>query len=509
MMKATGIILFFILFPVSVQAAQIRETEDVNAVPDKAQRDFYDTQFSYIYEENPSMLPWWEYPVYTEITLEGDYAGGKLHHPQTVDGLLLGRVYTESIVRLPDNKWTFSGSFVYENGRTDSLRANLSYRLRDNGSPSFYFCKNPGARWNIQKYGLTAAAARKFGRHWSAGISAVYTGDMSFRKNDVRNAQTTLNIDIRLSASCHLESGHVLSLGASWLHAKEKPSFSIMYSSGPDYTIYLMNGLGTYLTDLQNNMSWIENAPGAFVQWLQRNEKNEFSIAYDFRSGNDGWYQRGIQAEDRQQRWTDYRYMKHRLTFSESLFLGRSSIHLRGGAGITTGSGKSWNNVSSVYIRNYNYSARTADISMEWRPGTAILESVTAGAGYVSENRQDKSYNYRLGESVMDAFLKVQTGFNIGSVHAGIFAAGGYRTGLSLSHRPGAAANTGNIYTEYVGIPLGEWYDEDIAGFSAGIDADIPVGTDIIAVGAGYSRDMSLRSERSRDTVRLSVSIFF
>ena len=62
-MKATGIILLFTLFSVSVQAAQIRETENVNAVPDKAQRDFYDTQFSYIYEENPSMLPWWEYPV--------------------------------------------------------------------------------------------------------------------------------------------------------------------------------------------------------------------------------------------------------------------------------------------------------------------------------------------------------------------------------------------------------------------------------------------------------------
>ena len=59
MMRFTGIILFFILFPVSVQAAQIRETGDAVAVPDRSQRFFYDTQFSYIYEENPAMLSWW------------------------------------------------------------------------------------------------------------------------------------------------------------------------------------------------------------------------------------------------------------------------------------------------------------------------------------------------------------------------------------------------------------------------------------------------------------------
>ena len=93
---------------------------------------------------------------------------------------------------------------------------------------------------------------------------------------------------------------------------------------------------------------------------------------------------------------------------------------------------------------------------------------------------------------------------------AGIFAAGSYVTGLSVSHRPGAAANTGNIYTEYIGTPLSEWYDEDIAGFSAGIDADIPAGkNNIIAVGARYSRDMSLVSKRNFNTAQLSISIFF
>ena len=508
-MNSYRIILLFSLLSVSLHAAGMRDT-DTLSVPDRAEREFFGTQYRYVYGDNPSMLTWWEYPTYAEISLEGDYEDGKLHHPQTCDGLLTGRVYTESIVRFPDNKWVFSGSFVYENGQADSVRANLSYRLRNNGSPSFYFCKNPGTKWNIQKYGLTAAAARKFGTRWSAGASAVYTGDMSFRKNDVRNAQTTLNIDLRIAASCSLPSGHVFSLGASWLHAKEKPGFSTIYSSGPDFTIYLINGLGTYLSDLLNNMAWIENAPGAFAQWLQKNDRNEFSVAYDFCSGNDGWYQQGIQSAKRQQRWTDYRYMKHQVTFSESLFLGRSSLHLRGNAGMTTGSGKSWNNSSSVYIRNYNYNALTADVSLEWRPGMPVLESVMAGAGYLSENRQDKSYNYRFGHSAADAFLKVQTGFSIGRVYAGISAAGSYVTGLSVSHSPGAAANTGNIYTEYIGIPLSEWYDEDIAGFSAGIDVDIPAGkNNIIAVGAKYSRDMSLVSKRNFNTAQLSISIFF
>lgn len=502
------VLILMLLSSASVRTAGAR-TADTSSVPYLSERIFLDAQYSYVYGTSPAMLSWWDYPVYSEIGVTMDYGEGRLHHPQTYDRLLMGQIHTRSKVRLEKTGWTFSGSFIYENGNADSVRSNLSYHLRDNGTPSFYFCRQPAARWNLQKYGLEAAAAKKLGERWSLGVSAAYTGDMAFRKSDVRNAQTTLSIDLKVSASFKINRNHTVSAGAAYKRIKEKPGFSIIYSTGPEYTIYLMNGAGTYLSELQSNMVWQENTPGAFVQWMQNNDENILSVSYSFNAGKNGWYSKGIQAASRQELWASYGYMTHGITFSESAFFGNSSLHFRGSAEMTSGNGETWNRTSSVFIKNYSYAGVNAEASLEWRPGIKVLESVRAGTGYINERRNDRSYNYLLGYSLMDFHLEFRTGFHIGKVYSGIFAEGRYRHSLSLNHHPGAADNSVNLYTVYIGTPLGKWLGQDTAGISAGTDFDIPAGRSIISAGGKYRLDLSPGSNEKFHTAQLFINILF
>ena len=56
----------------------------------------------------------------------------------------------------------------YENGVADSVRANLPYGLRSNGTPVFS-TRQPASRWNIQRYGLEASCFKRLGEQWSLG----------------------------------------------------------------------------------------------------------------------------------------------------------------------------------------------------------------------------------------------------------------------------------------------------------------------------------------------------
>ncbi len=454
-------------------------------LPSYSAREYMMKQYDRIYGMNPAALSWWDYDLWSVVGASAEYENGSLHHPLTYDRMVKGRVATESILRLPKGKWTFHGRFIYENGSVDSVRANLSYRLRDNGSPSFYYCRKAGVRWNLQKYGLEAAASRQFGERWSAGGMIEYTGDLAFRKSDTRNAQTTLNIHVILSGSFRITSGNMLSIGADFLRVKEKPSFSRVYSSGADYNTYLMNGLGTYIQNLESDVSWRDIAPGGFIQWMQRSDRNRASVTYKFSSGNDRWMNNASQNENSQPVWTKYAYMKHSLLFTETVYFGNSLLDIRGDGGYVTGHGHSWNRTAGVYIQNYDYAGMTAGLELEWRHSRSAVRQVGAGASYISESRRDKSYDYRFSDSSVGAEVSLQLGFMAGKTVLTADLCGAYRHSLGVRHEPNAAVETNNEYTRYVGAPLAGWLGTDYAETGIKFNADIPVKKVLFGIGLG------------------------
>lgn len=463
---------------------------DTLSLPRQAERAFSKTQYEYVYRDNPAMLSWWDYAPYSVIGVRFDYEKGDLHHPQTYDRLLKGQVETESILHLPEKGWTFHGRFVYEYGMADSVRANLSYGLRSNGSPSFYFCRKPASEWNIQRYGFEATASKQLGERWSVGGQFDYTGDLSFRKSDVRNQQTALGIHIVLSATYRPSEHHVLSIGADYLRNKEKPLFSIIYSSGPDYTIYLMNGLGTYITDRQSDMVWIENTPSFLFQWMQTGDRNRFSLSYRFSSGHDQWRYQGTQAATRQEKWTRYDFTAHRIALSEIVYLRRSLLNIRGELELVSGKGKSWNRTTSLFIRNYDYKGTHGNLAVEWHPYRSVLQELTIGGTYESEKRRDKSYDYRFNHSTMTAFARAQIGFDIGSVGTYLAVNGAYTHNPSVRHLPKAATETNNEYTKWIGIPLARWLGTDFARFGGSLGVEIPLRRTLLEI--GLSADYAL-----------------
>lgn len=481
-MKLRKIIISLSLSAVS--ALTHAQQADFSALPVYAEREFSTAQYDYTYAYNPAALSWWDYETWSVAGASFAYAKGSLHHPRTYDRMAKATVRTESILRQPEKKWTFHGRFIYENGSADSVRTNLSYWLRETGSPSFYFCRKPASRWNLQKYGLEAAASRQIGERWSAGGQVEYTGDLAFRKSDTRNQQTTLTIHAVLSGTFKVTPNHILSLGADFLRTKEKPSFSRAYNTGPDYNTYLMNGLGTYIKDLETNVSWREIVPGAFVQWIQRSSANRASVTYKFSDGNDRWMNNAMQSESGQDIWTKYGYMRHSLLFSDIVTIGNSLLNIRGDGQFTSGRGHSWNKTTSVYIQNYDYSGIDAGLELEWRPGRTVVKQVAAGVEYVSDTRRDKSYDYLFSSASIDASLSFLSGFVAGKavLTAGAGAVWHHCTGLT--DEPGAAVESNNEYTKYIGVPLAVWAGTDYADAGVTFNADVPVKNVLIGIGA-------------------------
>lgn len=450
-------------------------------IPLSADREFLDAQYDYSYRTSPAMLSWWDNASYSSVGAEFHFENGRLHHPQTYDRLVMGSVGTRSIQR--QKKWTFHGRFVYENGSIDSVRANLSCALRKNGSPSFYFCRKTASRWDIQKYGLEATASRQIGDRWSVGATAEYVGDLAFRKSDTRNSQTTLDMHIALSGTYKVSEHHVVSVGADFRRVKEKPSFSKVYESGPDYNILLMNGLGTYIRELESNVSWRGITPGAFAQWMQTGERNRFSLTYSFSAGNDRWMNNAIQNEDAQMNWTDYAFMKHDLLFSEIIYFGHSLLNVRGRGELLSGHGSTWNRTTKAYIQNYDYSSAGFGLDAEWRPERGVLKKAGAGCAWSSASRRDKSYDYFFSDSSLEVSASVQAGVNAGRTFLSVTADGRYRHSIGVTHNPGAAVVSNNEYTKYVGEPLSHWKEVSYADAGIALDIDIPVKKTLLGTG--------------------------
>lgn len=455
--------------------------------PDARSRATLSGIYKSVYEKNPSMLSWWDYDVWSVIGTEAHAGKGKLHSPTSPDGSKGLNINTESILHQKNTGWTFSGKFEYGIDWADSVRSTLSYRKRPYGSPSMFFCIAPASSWELQHYTLAATASKRLGSRWSAGAHLEYVGGKQFRKSDVRNEQTSLDISLEAGAT-GLFGRNLLSAGLSYERYKEKPEFSRVYNSGADYFIYLMNGLGTQVTGQENSPSWRQNVPGVYVSWGHHGAKNRITARYSFKIGEDCWKSEAIQSSTRQEKFTNYDFMFHSVSLSDLLTLsGERRLIFDGDFSFVSGESSNWSKSTSSFIADYDALLYEGRAGVRYSNPGGWFRAAGINAILAGESRHDKNYDARLDDMNLCGTAMAGFGAKIGKTDLDLTLSAGLSTWLQADYQPNAAKDGYNIYTTYIGkaeeafLDAGQWH----AG--AELSVEFPVRKTLLSVGAAYN----------------------
>lgn len=473
-------VLLAFLLPGIVSAA---EKPDYS-VASSGDRENNDRIYSSVYDKNPSLLTWWDYGTWSVIGVEGYSGKGMLHSPLSPDGSRGLKVETRSILHQKDKGWSFSGKFSYSIGVTDSLRSILSYRRKPYGSPSFFYCLVPAKTWEVQQYALSATATKNFHGRWSVGAQLDYTGDKQFRKTDVRNDQSALEINVSVGASVLLGS-NILSAGLSYERNKEQPNFSILYNSGERYTIYLMNGMGTQMSNLTQPV-WQQNVFGGYVGWAWRGDKNRLAARAYFKSGKDCTEDKSTQIASRQERWTEYSFSDYGISATDILHLSaEKDLIFDVEASLTSGKSSGWNQASKKFIQNYNEDMYEASVGARYVT-RGWFRKAGVNVGLNGENRLDKNYDARLDYMTLTGNAFTGFGVKAGKVDVALDLDGGISNGLSVDYQPNAAKDGSNIYTTNIGRKEESWLETGVWNAGVGLQADIPIRKVVLNVGGRY-----------------------
>ena len=481
--------------------------------PDAVQREALGRIYDASYDRNPSMLSWWDYSTWSTIGADGYVGKGSLHSPMAPDGRLGGKVGTRSVMHQENTGWSFSGKFEYGIETTDSLRSTLSYRRKPYGSPTMFFCIAPARTWEIQNYTLGAAASKKFGDRWSWGAQIDYVGWKQFRKSDVRNEQSALDIRLETGATASL-GGSLLSAGLIYERYKEKPQFSKAFNSGADYFIYLMTGLGTQMTGLENSPSWTQNVAGAYLDWSARGEANRFSVKYSFKYGADHLKSESTQSSAYQETRTGYAFMSHALDVSDMLSLpGGGRLLFDADLYFTDGTGSGWNRTVSSFIDDYSAMLYGGSAMFGYYDSSNWLRKAGLSVTAAGESRHDKNYDATMDglNLISDAF--VGFGFKSGNTDVNFDLDGGVSLWPYAEYDPNAARDGYNIYTTYIGMAeyaymqAGQWHT------GAGVCVEFPLRRTLVGLGAvlSYSRAIADNVYKDRDyrSGRVYINICF
>lgn len=454
-----------------------------NNLPTRVQRETIQAEYHHLYETNPAMLPLLQTPSYSWIGASVNYSDGELHHPLVSGRELTAHIETESFLRFEPKGWMLHGRFVYENGFEKDGSVNLSHGLKRFGTPAFFISEHPASRWNIRQYALSASVAKNFGRRWTLGLWIDYVGHQHFRTNDVRNKQTELDLNLSLCASWRMSTSSHLAFGVVYARNKEKPVLSNLYSAGKEYAVYLVNGMGTYLKNMANDITWNEHLPGAILAWKMSRERWSSTLGYTFRSGENYWQTTYRDLAEKNNKWTRYRLTHHEIKFEEK-FLGVTSRWLIAGQlDFVSGKGKTWEKLSQTYTPNYEYQEQKLELWASWQGQIPVLREVKMEVGYTHEKRLDKSYDYRFSNSQLRLKLRTLLDWKIGRVGMSSSIEGGVHLSGKVKHSPSAADTGKNVYCELVGKPLAQWLGTDVGMFGANLQTEIPIRKCVLEVG--------------------------
>lgn len=445
--------------------------------------EFLSKQYHQVYSLSPAMLNLWEYSSWSNIAASHDYGSGEFRNPQKFSRQSRLNFQTESVHALENSNWIFYGLFNYANGRADSVRGNLSYRLPVNGSPYYMFMQRFGM-WKEQKYEFSVIAANQLTDRLGIGLRILYDGDLNFRYNDTRNNQTGLYSDLAFTATYRL-GAHTVSAGAEFKRRKTEYSLTNKYpydSQGLMYNVYHNTGLGSYIRNINARLTFRNASWNAIAQYYLRTDRHQLSIAYKLDFGNEYVINRSITAMDRENRIMDYHYTTHHIRASSlhRFSADRQGNHLANylSIGLTDGLGSQYNENLLSYLENYTAELNHLHLESIWHRPNSLLRSLGLEVRYHSENKFDRSFGYRFSFTNLSGGMNIQLARALGRSRLALGAGGHVHMNLDHTLNPNAATN--NIYTEWVAEPLMAYLSADYIRIPAHVELQLPLVNNLV-----------------------------
>ncbi|MBQ4915101.1 hypothetical protein J8L85_11675 [Maribacter sp. MMG018] len=479
-------VTFSLLFLIASTYAQSKKNIDSLSV---IERDFQFQLFENRYFDIPSLINHENIYKYTYGEGRFLYSEGSLRHPQ--DYKKQNGVYLEtaSLADLKNTNWTLYGSLEYLNTRKEDVENNLTYGVKDYGSPYYFFQQTSGL-WNHQNYNFKVAGANKVNSKLTLGAYLNYDTNFYFRKNDTRNELTALKILGKLSASYQFNDKHLFSVVLSNEFYKANSELSNKFPENnteltADY--YLNTGLGSYIKNLDRGFDTKRSVPEVQLQWFLTQDNWDLSIESDTKFGRERWIDKNIFKVEENDERTRYSFIDQEFTIFYNRYKANSLFSLNLNAAYLKGDGKVWDETSTVYAKNFtttSYSLATGATLLFYN---SFLNKVSLGVNYYNKEQFDLNYAYTFDYQYLEP--QVTVGFNkVISKKAALFAdvSSTYHYVLDVEHDPFAA---NNIFVDWIGNKIA-----DYTGIST-IDYSLKLGTDLrlrnknsieLSISAGY-----------------------
>lgn len=460
---------------------QLKAEDSISDI-NRSKIDYYFlyTQYVNVFSETPSLLTGWSYDNWSFIGADYEMGKGNFRNPQKFNRLTQINVRTESVYKPAKGKWIFHGKFRYSNGMADSVNANLSYNIENEGSPYYLFQLKPGD-WNLQNYEFNVTAANKVTDRISLGFKIMYDGDLAFRISDSRNEQTSLITKAVFSADYKIGDNDVVSLGIDYGRVRTEPNVTNKYhheATDLTYNRYLNTGLGSYIKSVDFKTTINKQSTGIITQWFHQAENASYTAIYEFFSGEESYLNKKLTNINDQNIILRYKHISNKARLSTLHEVNSKFLSTCLNFNFTKGDGLQWSESSMSYLNNYNIEMMDADFKATLYNPFSYLRRINISANFSDVHKLDKNYGYQFNYTNLAAGLNAELMFRFKYFRTGFMLGALYGKNLDNLNFPNAAAS--NLYVDWIANPLMSYLSCDFLEIPAYVRFDIPFKNNLV-----------------------------
>ncbi len=437
-----------------------------------AERDFQFKLFENRYFQIPSLLNQANLGKFSYGEGKYLYSEGALRHPQEYkkqNGLY---VETASLAPLESTNWILYGGLEYLNSRKEEVENNLTYGIKEYGSPYYFFQETTGL-WNHQNYNFQVSGANSINSKLTLGGYLNYDTNFYFRKTDTRNELTALKILAKVALSYKLNQKHMLSLALSNEFFKTDSELGNKFpenNTEATANYYLNTGLGSYIKNIDNGFESKRSIPNLQLQWLFKHNNSDLSIESSTGYGLERWIDKNIVRVEENDELTKYNFFRERLNIYYNSYKTNKLVALSLNAEYLKGKAKVWDENGAYYNQNFtstSYRVKTEGNILFYNQ---FLNKLSIGVNYYNKKQLDLNYAYQFDYQYLESEISLGINKKL-SQKAAFFTDLGvlYHLVLDMEHDPFAA---NNIFVDWIGNKVANYTDIDTFNVNTKIGVD-------------------------------------
>lgn len=441
-MKKISTILLFTLLVFLAAKAQVQMKKDSLLLEnDETRSDIFAKRLD-IYKSIPTNLWQWSYGNISNISFNEFYSSGDF---KTVDQFStengLG-FKSESVQTMAEKGWVFYGKFAFNSSTHKKTNYNVFYTKSKVGSPFRVVTKRTGD-FRVKHYGLAGGMSKKLNDKISVGAQIDYAGDLYFRVRDTRNEQYNLTIDFTTAVSYNFTAHSSLSLGLAYYYHKTTNTYSNDFkTSGPEYFLYNLNGLGDFnQAEIDDHIIITDQNPKILLSYFS-GEKNKFSLHYSLYPGNDEWNNKIVSLNsETPEKLYKYEYLNNNITGSYLVSKTNYEFFNKVNANVILGDGYEYRGTS--YQPTYLYEGITAAYTSDlYRHNKHIFYKNLLGFSFENIRKKDMTYAHEMKYTNVSANIKTGYFLAVNSKNKLTIDLGlSYKMNLDYLHEVVAAAS--------------------------------------------------------------------